>query len=95
MAGSRKRVRLSFDVNFSSVEQKEAFSHKMNAVRKLLTPPGSRPIDNFNLFATLFDMVSQQDVHTHSSLTPPTPTLTTKSFLPNSGKLCLWTVLGK
>ena len=48
-----------------------------------------------NILGPLVHMVSQQDVHTHSSLTPPTPTLTTKSFLPNSGKLCLWTVLGK
>ncbi len=76
----RKRTRLCIDINFSCEEQKEAFSQRMSAVRKLLTPPGSRDIDNFNLLATLFDMVAQQE----TSNSAPAPT--TKSFMPNSGK---------
>ena len=55
---------------------------RKGTVIKLLTPLGSHAIDNFNLFATLFDMVSQRDIHTNLSLT-------TKSYLPNSGELCL------
>ena len=87
----RNRNRLSLEVNFKSEEQKDAFSHKMNAVKKLLTPPGKKTIDNLGLFSTLFDMVSQQETPTSSH----PPTFTTKSFLPNSGKLCLLDCLRK
>jgi len=97
MATSRKRVRLSIGIHFISQEQKKSFSNRMSEVKKLLTPPGSRPIDNYSLFVTLFDLVSEHESpststpspHTTPPLTTPrltTPPLTTQSFLSNSGK---------
>lgn len=43
------------DVHFASEEEKEAFIEWLKAVRQLLIPAGSRPIDNCSLLNALFD----------------------------------------
>ena len=87
MASSRKRVRLSFDLHFTCEEQKQAFCNRISVVKTLLTPPGSRVIDNMSMLNALFDMVSSHDSlsPSPSPLTNPPPL--TQSFLPNSGKV--------
>ena len=104
MAVSRKPVHLGIDVNFTCQEQKDSFCNRLSEVRKLLTQPGSRRIDNFNrlvtLFAQLSDSPSASTPSPHTtpppfvtyatpfSYTTPPPPVTTQSFLPNSGELC-------
>ena len=104
MAVSRKRVRLSIDVNFTCQEQKDSFCNRLSEVRKLLTQPGSRLIDNLSLLVTLFDLVSESPSASTPSphttpppfvtyttpfpYTTPPPPVTTQSFLPNSGESC-------
>ena len=76
--GSRKRVRYTLDVHFSSQEEKETFVRRLKSVRDLLTPAGCSPMDNHGLMSAMFDAVegcSIQDERTDSNC-----------FLSNSGK---------
>lgn len=76
---SRKRVRYTLDVHFSSQEEKEAFVRRLKSVRELLTPAGCPPMDNHGLMSALFDAVEesspQHDERVESNC-----------FLSNSGK---------
>ena len=76
MAVLKKWVRLSIDVNFTCQDQKDSFCNRLSEVEKLLTQPGSRPIDIFSPFDTLFDLVS--------SLPLPQPNLLKLLLLPLS-----------
>ena len=80
---SRKRVRFTFDMNFVSLEEKEAFQQRLKNVRQLLTPAGAPSLDNTSLFNALCDAVEAGSCPTpNSGNAGPV----TKSFMSNSGK---------
>ena len=80
MASGRKRPpRYTFDVHFASEEEKEAFTTRLKSVRQLLTPEGSRSIDNYSLFNALFAAVEGASQPTSDS--GPS----TRSFMRNNG----------
>ena len=70
-----------FDVNFTSVEEKEAFMARLKRVRQRLTPRGRPLVDNRELMSMLFD-----EVETEATQAPTTEQAVTKSFLHNAGK---------
>ena len=82
MASGRKRPpRYTLDVHFASEQEKEAFTERLKAVRQLLTPAGSRPIDNCSLLNALFDAAEGAGA--------PQPTAGgsfSKSFMRNNGE---------
>ena len=77
MANLKKRVCYMLDMNFASVEQKEAFAYRFKHIRQHLTPVRLLP-DNLELMSMLFDAVESETTHT------PTPHIfehaLTKSF---------------
>ena len=82
MASGRKRPPCyTLDVHFASEQEKEAFTERLKAVRQLLTPAGSRPIDNCSLLNALFDAAEGAGA--------PQPTVggsSSKSFMRNNGE---------
>ena len=60
MVTSRKRVRYMLDINFSTVEEKDAFTQRLKDVRKRLTPEGSSSLDNCTLMLAMFDAVERE-----------------------------------
>ena len=57
---TRKRVRYMLDVTFSTVEEKDAFTQRLNNIRKRLTPGGSSSLDNCSLMLAMFDAVERE-----------------------------------
>ena len=82
MAGRRKRVRFTLDVNFESDVAKEAFS---DAVRNVLTPRGSPRLDNRELLLALFDCALSTHRDQGSETTDDLSAPSTGSFLRNAG----------
>ena len=83
-SSSRKRVRYTFDIHFGNAEEKEAFLHRLKAVRERLTPVGCPPLDNCRLMCALLDAFEETTPPSNFAAEPAT-----KSFLPNNGKLVL------
>ena len=82
MASGRKRPpRYTLDVHFASEQEKEAFTERLKAVRQLLTPAGSRPIDNCSLLNALFDAAEGAGV-----LQPTAGGSSSKSFMRYNGE---------
>ena len=91
-------MRYTFDVHFSSIAEKSAFSDRLIRVRDILSQPGTS-LDNQQLMTALFDAVEShppsQATHydsRHSKLYD----LASKSFLRNGGKysvLCIQVLL--
>ena len=54
MSAGKKRVRFTLDVNLPSAEAKAAFIARLENVRSLLTPPGTRKLDTYGLLQALF-----------------------------------------
>ena len=87
------------DINFSTVEEKDAFTQRLNNVRKRLTPKGSSSLDNCSLMLAMFDAVEREAVQTQDlpSIEMPEPmdeqeantdyVPLIKTFQRNSGKL--------
>ena len=87
MATSRKRVRLSMDVKFTSEAEKDAFCEKLSDIREQLTPRGTRAISNYELLLSLFNLVgsgSGASVPSSSQQIHQCPSR--GSFLENSGQ---------
>ena len=82
---SRKRIRYTFDIHFTSVEEKEAFQHRLSSVRKLLTPSGCPSLDNCSLMNAMFDSVEGGGPMTDVPSRDSHPTV--RSFMRNSGKI--------
>ena len=80
-----KRVRYTFDVHFTSQDEKDAFLVKLKSVRQKLTPPGSPSLDNCSLFSVLCDAVLTDA----PSTSDPAAEGSSQSFMRNSGKLIL------
>ena len=55
----RSRVRTSIALEFGTPAEKSAFSRRLESVRDLLTPQGSRSIDNYSLMTAMIDYVEQ------------------------------------
>ena len=53
----RKLVRYTFDVHFSSLEEKETFQHCLKGIRELLTSSGCPSIDNHALMNAFIDAI--------------------------------------
>ena len=51
--GRKRPLQFTFDVHFTSEEEKEAFTTRLKNVRQLLTPKRSSSIDNYCLFNAL------------------------------------------
>ena len=80
----RKRVRYSFDINFSSPDVKEVFQRRLKAVRDLLTPSGVPSIDNHTLMNAFMDAIEAQTTRvTAEEDSVPV----TQSFMRNGGML--------
>ena len=79
----RKRVRYTFDVCFSSQQQKDDFKARLSSVRDLLSPQGGPKLDNLGLMTALFRLAEAR----HAGRSGTTEALSeARSFLPNSGK---------
>ena len=79
----KKRVRYTFDVCFSSQQQKDDFKAGLTAVRDLLSPQGVPKLDNHSLMMALFELAEAPRARQSGA----TETLSGScSFLPNSGK---------
>ena len=81
-------MRYTFDVHFSSVAEKSAFSDRLRRVRDILSQPGTS-LDNQQLMTALFDAVeSHPPAHPPSQATQQQEQLyvASKSFLRNGGK---------
>ena len=81
--GRKRPARYTLDVHFASEEEKEAFIARLKAVQELLTPAGSRLIDNCSLLNTFDAVEAGVQPSTESDLgSGPS----TKSFLRNSSE---------
>ena len=79
----RKRVRYTFDIQFTSQEEKETFQRRLKSIRERLTPTGSPSlIDNHSLMTSCLDAIDRE---TTVSATVDESTPVTKSLMRNSG----------
>jgi len=85
MAAPRKRVRYTFDVHFTSAEEKDTFLARLKRVRERLTPPGRPSVDNRQLMSALFDSV-EGDGTRPVQLSSTRADVVAKSFLRSGGK---------
>ena len=67
MVTGKKRVRFTLDVNLPSAEAKAAFISRLESVRSLLTPVGTRKLDTYGLMQALFTCAE-------ATVTPPAAT---------------------
>ena len=70
-----------FNVDFSTVEEKDAFLASLAHIRQRLTPPERQLVDNHELMMRLFDKVQTEATHA-----PTNEQATTQSFLSNGGR---------
>ena len=61
VAMSRKRVRYTFDMPFSSQEEKAAFVCRLKRIRELLSPEDGPPLDNCMMMNMFFDTALKED----------------------------------
>ena len=80
-SSSRKRVRYTFDVHFTSQGEKDAFLRRLKNVRELLTPAGSPSLDNCSLFSALCDSFEGASQTAAPAVTDSSTEPSTKSFL--------------
>lgn len=95
MATGKKRVRFTLDVNLPSAEAKAAFVSRLERVRTLLTPPGTRKLDTYGLMQALFacaeatgtpPVVASAPVSGNNSGQPvPGPSIAEKYLVENAG----------
>lgn len=78
----RKRIRYTFDVSFTSQQQKDDFKARLSSVRDLLSPQGGSNLDNLSLMTVLFALAEAH--HGRRRVTMETPSHS-HFFLPNSG----------
>ena len=85
------RIRHRIETDCETEAEKEALARRLDRVRRLLTPPGRRILDNEALLNSMFDVVER-----HVNAPSGSPSLTalaeepiTKSFMRNSGKILL------
>ena len=64
MVTCKKGVWFTLDVNLPSVETKAAFISRLESVRSLLTPVGTRKLDTYGLMQALFTCAE-------ATVTPP------------------------
>ena len=79
----RKRVRYTFDVHFTSLEEKEIFQRRLKGIRELLTPSGCPSIDNNALMNAFMGAIEAET----SIVTERNSSSVTKSFMRNGGRL--------
>ncbi len=82
----RKRICYSFDIHFTSTEEKDAFVTKLQRCRKVLTVTEVRELDNYSLFTMLLDHAVDEEPD-HVIGPGPVERATVKSMLHNNGKL--------
>ena len=82
--GRKRPPRYTLDVHFTSEEEKVAFTARLKTVRELLTPAGTRPIDNCSLLNALFD-AAEGGVQPSTESAPGSGP-STNSFLRDSGE---------
>ena len=61
MACKRNRTRYTFDVNFASDEEKEAFTAKLKKCKRLLIPAGAPELDKLSFFSKVLDGIVDED----------------------------------
>lgn len=85
-ATRKKRTRFTLDVNFGSEMEKEEFCIRLNAIRDLMTPPGSAKLDTRRLLLSLFDCAQRERRQTATGSSQLQASLPTHgSFLQNAG----------
>ena len=85
VAMSRKRVRYTFDIHFSSQEEKAAFVCRLKRIRELLSPEDGPcpPLDNCMMMNMFFDTALKEDnLSTPESNVEPS----VRSLLRNNGE---------
>ena len=83
-AASRKRPRFTLQVAFKSVEERETFVRRFEAVSKRLALHEGHQLDNHGLMCAMFDAVERS---APQESFPGDEHVETKSFLSNSGKM--------
>ena len=92
----KKRVRFTFDVNLPSAEAKAAFISRLESVRALLTPPGTRKLDTYGLMQALFSCAEATgtpvaaSVPASSGQPVPGPSVATKHLVENAGNIACY-----
>ena len=55
----KPQIRMTINIEFSSVEEKLSFGDRLEGIRTLLTPPVCAKLDNLSLMNAMFDIVEQ------------------------------------
>ena len=89
MATGRKcPPQYTFDVHFTSEEEKDTFTTRLKSICQLLTPEACRSIENYSLFNALFAAVEGAS-HLTSDSEPSTRSFMSNKGMFNCSKTCL------
>ena len=77
------RIRHRIETDCKTEAEKEALSRRLDSIRQLLTPEGSRSIDNSTLLNAMFDIVERE---IGQGLSTPSAATVRQSMMKNSGK---------
>ena len=83
------RIRHRIETECETEAEKEALARRLDRVRQLLTPPGSRGIDNGTMLNAMFDIVEREAVEGAPASRPHMASEgqpLTQSFMRNSGE---------
>ena len=81
-----QRIRLRIEAECETEAARDALAIRLSHVRELLTPPGSRRMDNETLLNSMFDIVEKTVQRSESRQTTLAAQPLTQSFMRNSGK---------
>ena len=82
---STEKIKFNLELKFASVHDKDAFKIRLNKIRDILTPPGSKPIHNLSLLLEMFDAIENRPRSMeHQSMA--SSSVQTMSFMRNSGE---------
>ena len=84
-ATRKKRTRFTLDVYFGSEMEKEAFCTRLDAIRDLMTPPGSAKLNTRTLLLALFDCAQRERRQPAGSIPTQVSLPTHGSFLQDAG----------
>ena len=80
------RIRHRIETECETEAEKEALGRRLDRVRQLMTPPGSRAIDNGTLLNAMFDIVEREAGSVSRPHVASEEQPVTQSFMRNSGE---------
>lgn len=79
----KPRIRYMMDINFDSLDEKEAFIDRLKRVRLHLSPSGAPTLNNRELMDLMLDLAEKEEVAESVSDMAEQPV--SKTFLQNGG----------